>query len=219
MATGLVVFDCDGVLVDSERLNVRTWGRMTTDLGLRLTPAEIIDIFVGKAYADNRLTLAALKGSPLDPDWERRFRTEFRASHDELEIVAGAREAVEGCLAAGYEICVASGSLRRALEYKLEATGLADLLPEQLRFSSQEVERGKPAPDVFLHAASAMGYAPHRCVVVEDSLAGIEAGRAAGMHVIGYESDMTPHAWFADADLVLTDMARVPAAVTGLLAG
>lgn len=218
MATGLVVFDCDGVLVDSERLNVRTWGRMTTDLGLRLTPAEIIDTFVGKAYADNRVTLAALVGSPLDPDWERRFRSEFRASHDELEIVAGAREAVEGSRAAGYAVCVASGSLRRALEYKLGATGLADLLPEELRFSSQEVERGKPAPDVFLHAASVMGYAPDRCVVVEDSLAGVEAGRAAGMHVIGYESDMTPHAWFADADVVLTDMAQVPAAVSRVLA-
>lgn len=215
--TGLVIFDCDGVLVDSERINVRTWGRMTADLGLSMTREEIIDTFVGKAYADNRVRLTDLHGQPLDPEWERRFRAEFRAGHDELELVPGARAALEGCLAAGLEVCVASGSLRAALEYKLEGSGLADLLPPRLRFSSEEVAHGKPAPDVFLHAAEGMGYEPSRCVVVEDSLAGVEAARDADMPVIGYESDMTPHAWFADADVIITDMAQVPAEAVRLL--
>jgi beta-phosphoglucomutase-like phosphatase (HAD superfamily) len=216
-AAGLVVFDCDGVLVDSERLNVRTWSRMTADLGLSMTPEEIVDTFVGKAYADNRVRLSQLAGRELDPDWERRLRAEFRAGHDELEVVHGAREALEGAIEDGYDVCVASGSLLAALDYKLEATGLADLLPPHLRFSSEQVERGKPAPDVFLHAARVLGHDPGRCVVVEDSRAGVEAGHAAGMPVIGYESDMTPHAWFADAEVVVTDMTAVPAAAARLL--
>ncbi|QFQ31158.1 HAD-IA family hydrolase [Janibacter melonis] len=215
---GLVIFDCDGVLVDSERLNVRTWRRMTTDLGLDLSDEDVVHTFVGKAYADNRVRLTELVGRDLDPAWERRFRAEFRASHAELEIIPGARHALEACVAGGLEVCVASGSMRQALEYKLEATGLAGLLPPSARFSSEEVERGKPEPDVFLLAARSMGHDPARCVVVEDSLAGVAAGRAAGMRVVGYESDMTPHAWFAEADAVVTDMAQVPAVAADLLA-
>lgn len=210
-ASGLVIFDCDGVLVDSERINVRTWRRMIDDLGVVMTDADIVHTFVGKAYADNRVRLAELVGRPLDPEWERRLRAEFRASHDELEVVPGAREALEGCVAAGYDVCVASGSVRRALEYKLEGAGMDDLLPETARFSREDVEHGKPAPDLFLLAAERMGHPLDRCVVVEDSLAGVQAGRAAGMPVIAYETDMTPHAWFVDADEIVTGMADVPA--------
>lgn len=202
----LVIFDCDGVLVDTERLNVRTWQGMMRDLGIDLSDREVVETFVGKAYADNRVTMQEMTGAVPDPEWERRWRAEFRRSQEDLERVPGAREAVETAVAAGHGVCVASGSIVRALDFKIERGGLADLLPKSARFSAEQVERGKPAPDVFLLAAETMGYPPERCTVVEDSRAGVEAGVAAGMRVVGYRSDMTPGDWLAAADVVLDDL-------------
>ncbi|GAA3607505.1 HAD family hydrolase [Marihabitans asiaticum] len=214
----LVVLDCDGVLVDSERLNLRTWQSMLAELGQEWSDEDVIATFIGKAYADNRPRIAELAGGEIDPEQERLWRGRFRESHEHLEVIDGAREAIEQLVGHGYAVCVASGSIRRALEYKLERTGLADLLPPEARFSSEQVERGKPAPDVFLLAAEQMGVDPARCVVVEDSLSGVQAGRAAGMQVIGYETDMTLHDWFADATAVIHTMADLPRAVQDLTA-
>lgn len=212
----LVVLDCDGVLVDSERLNVRTWRAMMADVGIDLSERDVVETFVGKAYADNRVTMQELTGAVPDPEWERRWRAEFRRSHEELDVISGAEEAVEALLAAGHEVCVASGSMLEALELKLGRTGLAGLLPRELRFSAEQVDRGKPAPDVFLHAAETMGYQPQRCVVVEDSRAGVEAGVAAGMTVVGYASDMTPTGWMEGTSAVIRDMADLPSVVAQL---
>ena len=212
----LVVFDCDGVLVDSERLNVRTWTAMMRDAGVDLTREQAVHAFVGKAYADNRVTIAELTGAVPDPEWERTWRREFVRSHEELEPIPGAAAAVDEIRAAGHDVCVASGSLGKAIDTKLERTDLAGRFAPAARFSAEEVERGKPAPDVFLHAARRMGFSPARCVVVEDSRAGVEAAVAAGMPVVGYRSEMTPGDWLADADTVIADMADLPVAIRGL---
>lgn len=212
----LVIFDCDGVLVDSERLNVQTWRGMMTDLGIDLNDQQIVETFVGKAYADNRVTIQEMTGAVPDPEWERRWRAQFRRSHERLEPIAGIRGAVEALLADGSEVSVASGSLLSAIAFKLERTGLVDLFAEEVRFSAEQVERGKPAPDVFLLTARTLGVAPERCVVVEDSAAGVRAGRAAGMPVVGYASDMTPAGWLDEADVVIDDMRELPAAVAAL---
>ena len=213
----LVIFDCDGVLVDSERLNVRTWMGMMRDKGVDITQEEAVETFVGKAYADNRVTIAEITGAPLDPEWERAWRAEFARSHEELEPISGAAEAVDAIVQVGHAVCVASGSISRAIDTKLERTGLAERFAPQAWFSAEQVEHGKPAPDVFLFAAQTMGFAPRRCVVVEDSRAGIDAAVAAGMPVVGYCSDMTPPDWFEDADVVIHDMADLPSAVHTLL--
>ena len=181
----LVIFDCDGVLVDSERLNVRTWTGMMRDAGVDFTEADAVETFVGKAYKDNRVTLTELTGAVPDPEWERAWRAEFARSQEELEPVPGAAEAVAAIREIGLQVCVASGSLRAAIATKLARTGLDGLFPESARFSAEQVERGKPAPDVFLFAAESMGSPPDRCVVVEDSRAGVEAAVAAGMPVVG----------------------------------
>ena len=212
----LVVFDCDGVLVDSERLNVRTWAAMMRDAGVDFTEADAMRTFVGKAFADNRVTIAEITGAVPDPEWERRWRAEFARSHERLEPIEGAREAVEAVRDVGHAVCVASGSLWRVIGTKLGRTGLVDLFPEEARFSAEQVEHGKPAPDVFLAAAESMGYAPDRCVVVEDSRAGVAAARAAGMIVVGYRTDLTPEDWLEDADAVIDDLADLPSAVARL---
>lgn len=212
----LVIFDCDGVLVDSERLNVRTWTGMMRDAGVDFTEADAVETFVGKAYKDNRVTLTELTGAVPDPEWERAWQAEFARSQEELEPVPGAAEAVAAIREIGLQVCVASGSLRAAIATKLARTGLDGLFPESARFSAEQVERGKPAPDVFLLAAESMGYAPDRCVVVEDSRAGVEAAVAAGMPVVGYHSDMTPTGWLDDAAAVISDMVDLPSVVSRL---
>ena len=212
----LVVFDCDGVLVDSERLNVQTWTAMMLDAGVDFTEDDAVQTFVGKAYADNRATIAELTGAVPDPEWERRWREEFKRSHERIEPIEGAREAVLAVRDVGHDVCVASGSIWRAIGSKLTATGLVDLFPEEARFSAERVEHGKPAPDVFLAAAQAMGYSPERCVVVEDSKAGVDAARAAGMKVVGYLSNLTPDHWLDDTEAVIDDMADLPSVISRL---
>ncbi|WP_162786970.1 HAD family hydrolase [Janibacter anophelis] len=218
MADWLVIFDCDGVLVDSERLNVRTWTGMMRDAGVDFTEADAVEAFVGKAYKDNRVTLTELTGAVPDPEWERAWRAEFLRSQEQLEPIAGAGEAVAAVRELGLEVCVASGSLLAAIGTKLGRTGLDGYFPEAVRFSAEQVEHGKPAPDVFLLAARELGFAPERCVVVEDSRAGIEAAVAAGMPVVGYRSDLTPTGWLEGADAVIDEMADLPSVISRLTA-
>ncbi len=212
----LVVFDCDGVLVDSERLNVRTWTAMMRDAGVDFTERDAVQHFVGRAYADNRVTISEITGAVPDPEWERAWRREFGRSHAELEPIHGAREAVEALRDVGHGVCVASGSLWQVIGTKLERTGLVDLFPEETRFSAEQVRHGKPAPDVFLMAAESLGFDPGRCVVVEDSRAGVEAALAAGMPVVGYHSDLTPADWLDEADALISDMADLPSVIARL---
>lgn len=212
----LVIFDCDGVLVDSERLNVRTWTGMMRDAGVDFTEQDAVETFVGRAYQDNRVTLTELTGAVPDPEWEKAWRAEFARSQEELEAIAGADEAIEAIRELGHEVCVASGSLLAAIGTKLDRTGLAGLFPEETRFSAEQVEHGKPAPDVFLLAAERMGFAAERCVVVEDSRAGLEAALAARMPVVGYASDMTPTGWLEGADAVVDAMEDLPSVISRL---
>ncbi|MGO1167948.1 MAG: HAD family hydrolase [Janibacter sp.] len=212
----LVIFDCDGVLVDSERLNVRTWMGMMRDAGVDLTEQDAVETFVGRAYQDNRVTVAELTGAVPDPEWEKAWRAEFARSQEELEPITGAGEAVEAVRDLGHDVCVASGSLLAAIDTKLTRTDLAGLFTDPARFSVEQVEHGKPAPDVFLLAAERMGYAAERCVVVEDSRAGLEAAVAAGMPVVGYSSDMTPTGWLDDASAVIDHMSDLPSVVSRL---
>lgn len=214
----LIIFDCDGVLVDSERLNVRTWTGMMRDAGVDFTEADAVETFVGKAYKDNRVTLTELTGAVPDPQWEKAWRAEFARSQQELEPIAAAGEAVQAIRDLGHEVCVASGSLLAAIGTKLGRTGLDGHFAEGARFSAEQVEHGKPAPDVFLFAAERMGHPAARCIVVEDSRAGIEAAVAAGMRVVGYRSDMTPAGWLDDASAVIDDMADLPSVVSRLAA-
>lgn len=212
----LVIFDCDGVLVDSERLNVRTWTGMMRDAGIDFSEQDAVETFVGRAYKDNRVTLTEITGAVPDPEWEKAWRQEFARSQEDLEPISGAEEAVDAVRDLGHAVCVASGSLLAAIDTKLQRTGLDGRFATEARFSAEQVERGKPAPDVFLLAAETMGYPAERCVVVEDSRAGLDAAVGAGMTVVGYRSDMTPVGWLDEASAVIDDMADLPSVVSRL---
>ena len=192
---GLVIFDCDGVLVDSERISMRELTRALAREGGTLDESQVSERFVGLALLDVEREAAAHLGRPVPDGWLERFLAErAEAFERELRPVPGAREAVDGVRAAGWETCIASGGRMAKMEQTLRIAGLRDAFPDDRIFSAYAVPRGKPAPDLFLHAASVCGYAPEACVVVEDSVPGVIAGRNAGMRTLGYAAGDAPHA-------------------------
>lgn len=208
----LVVFDCDGVLVDSERLSVVVDQRVLGEFGWHLTQDEILHRFVGRSSAYFRAELETFLGRPLDHDWEARFQPWYEeAFARDLEPVPGIRSAVERLEAAGTATCVASNGSHDKIRRNLARTGLLPSFDGRI-FSADDVAQGKPAPDLFLHAAERMGYAPESCVVVEDSRSGIAAARAAGMQAYGYAGGLTPSEWLTgERTIVFDDMAALPA--------
>ena len=189
-ACQLVIFDCDGVLVDSEVISNSVLARLLSAEGLPTTLAQARRDYQGLRLDEVLLRAEAKLGRSLPPGWleryERERTEEFRR---ELEAVPGAAEAVARIAAAGVAVCVASQGKLEKTRLSLELTGLRDLFGEGALFSAHSVARGKPHPDLFLHAASVMGADPARCVVVEDTPSGVSAAVAAGMRVLGYGAD------------------------------
>jgi HAD superfamily hydrolase (TIGR01509 family) len=203
----LVIFDCDGVLVDSERLAIRSEARILANLGWRLDESEIIERFVGRSASYMQAEVERHIGRPLD--WEAEFEPEYRAIFArELVAVDGVVEALD---AISTPTCVASSSSLEKLTFTLGLTGLLDRFVGRL-FSVDEVALGKPAPDVFLHAAAKMGAQPRRCAVIEDSVAGVAAGLAAGMAVYGFAGGVTSaRVLRRDGVTVFANMSELPA--------
>jgi FGGY-family pentulose kinase/HAD superfamily hydrolase (TIGR01509 family) len=214
---GLVIFDCDGVLVDSEPISIAVLVDILADAGLAMQREEAYRLFLGRSMASIGELLAADFGFDLGPAQLDAMRAAlYRRFREELRPIAGVADALRRLTAAGCRVCVASSSQPERIRLSLSLTGLLDLLEPHI-YSAVMVERGKPAPDLFLHAARDMGVAPADCVVIEDSPAGIAAARAAGMHVFGFSGGshaaagrlpetlpaLSPH-------LVFDDMARLP---------
>lgn len=182
-APQLVIFDCDGVLVDSERLSHLVLQQMLADLGLALTLEEAFGHFMGLSTETCRARIASLLGRPAPAGFMDDFQGRcFTAFAERLTPVPGVPELLHSLPVA---CCVASNGPHEKMRFTLGHTGLLPLLEGRL-FSAQDVARPKPAPDLFLHAAATMGVAPARCVVVEDSATGVAAARAAGMTVLGH---------------------------------
>jgi len=205
----LVIFDCDGVLVDSERLAVRIDQQLLASLGWALSEAEIVDRFVGRSDAAMIADIEAHLGRPLAADWDRQFRDLYRALFAaELKPVPGILEALDRI---DIPTCVASSGSHDKMRFTLGLTGLYDRFAGRI-FSATEVANGKPAPDLFLHAAARMGVPPSACAVIEDSRWGIEAARAAGMRAFGFAGGLTPAARLTGPDtIVFDDMRHLPA--------
>jgi HAD superfamily hydrolase (TIGR01509 family) len=184
----LVIFDCDGVLVDSERLAIKVDAKVLAKLGWPLTEAEIVERFVGVSDADFRRAIESHLGRHLPDDWESELEPLYRSAFAaELRPVDGIVEALDRIT---IPICVASSGTHEKMRYTLGLTGLYDRFDGRI-FSATEVARGKPEPDLFLYAAERMGVAPQTCVVVEDSVNGVRAARAAGMKVLAYAGGVT----------------------------
>lgn len=206
---GLVIFDCDGVLVDSEPIAVRVNVAIGAELGWPLTEAEVVEQFVGRSNASIGELVAARLGTDAAALWALRFDEAHRREVDvALTPVDGIAEALDEI---ELPTCVASSGSHEKMRHTLGRTGLYPRFAGRI-FSASEVARGKPAPDLFLHAAARMGVPPSACVVVEDSRYGVQAARAAGMRSFGYAGGLTPAAWLEGPDtVVFDDMRKLPA--------
>jgi HAD superfamily hydrolase (TIGR01509 family) len=186
----LVIFDCDGVLVDSEVISNEVLARMLCEEGLPTTLAEARRDYQGLLLGEVLERAESKLERPLEPGWLDRYERERREAFErELEPVLGARQAVERIVQAGMTKCVASQGKLEKTRLSLELTGLRDLFEERMLFSAHSVARGKPHPDLFLYAAQSMGVDPAECVVVEDTPSGVTAAVSAGMRAIGYAAD------------------------------
>ena len=184
-ALELVIFDCDGVLVDSEPVSTRVLADALTAAGVPTTPAQAYQRYRGTALSDIAADAQDRTGSPLpDGFWERYDRDRARAFERSLRPIDGAADAVAAVKAAGVAVCVASQGRRSKTELTLGLAGLRHLFADDALFSAYDVARGKPFPDLFLHAASVMNAASARCVVVEDTTIGVRAAVAAGMRAV-----------------------------------
>src|SRR5271157_4322610 len=186
----LVMFDCDGVLVDSERISNGVLARLLTAEGLPTTLVEARRDYQGLLFGEVVASAQMKLGRPLSEGWLERYERERNDAFQlELEPVEGAAEVIELLRAAGVEVCVASQGKLEKTRRSLELTGLRHLFAPQALFSAEAVARGKPHPDLFLHAAAVMGARPGECVVVEDTPSGVTAAVSAGMRALGYVAD------------------------------
>ncbi len=202
----LVIFDCDGVLVDSERLLVRTEADILSGLGWPLAESEIVTRFGGRSDSYMHHEIEQHLGRRVD--WETEFETRYREVFErELVPVSGIAKALD---AIQIESCVASNGSHQTMQLTLSVTGLLARFQGRI-FSANEVENHKPAPDVFLHAATMMGVSPQHCAVVEDSVPGVVAGVSAGMTVFGFSGSTTSPERLTSAGAIVFDaMSELP---------
>ena len=179
----LVIFDCDGVLIDSEPLANRVFSERLATVGIAMSPDEVMRTFVGRSRDDCIAMAGEMRGEPLPAGFAQAWD---EALHEALEREVRPVEGVPELLRTlPLPYCVASNGEPRHMQLGLAAAGLLPLVEGRL-FSAAVVANPKPAPDVYLHAARTMGVAPARCAVVEDTPTGVKAGIAAGMTVYGY---------------------------------
>jgi HAD superfamily hydrolase (TIGR01509 family) len=179
----LIIFDCDGVLVDSEVISCRAHAATLTRHGYPITADQVLDRFLGVSDREARMTIEAELGHSLPHDFEAQMKqAALQRYADELRLVPYIAEAIA---AIDLPKCVASSGTPEKIRHGLTCAGLHDLLAPHI-FSAVQVKRGKPAPDLFLFAAEQMAASPERCVVIEDSVPGVTGAVAAGMTVLGF---------------------------------
>ncbi|MFG2573085.1 HAD family hydrolase [Streptomyces sp. NPDC048481] len=209
MRYDLVIFDNDGVLVDSEPISNRHLAAYLTELGHPTSYEDSIRDYMGSAMHRIHELVLERTGQRLPADFDDTFhRRVFAAFERELEPVPGAVDVLAKLTADGVPYCVASSGSHERIWVGHRKTGLDRFFSQDRVFSSQDVGKGKPAPDLFLHAAERMGVPAERCVVVEDSPLGVRAAVAAGMDVYGFTA-MTPAARLAGATQLISDLGQL----------
>ncbi len=215
MSSGLIIFDCDGVLVDSETIACRIETGLLKEIGHTIGYNEFCRRAVGRSRKDTNAMLEEFWGRALPADWAERVRAvTLDAFAAELRPVPGIASVLDGL--GDRPRCVASSSSPSRIARSLELTGLAHYFGSDI-FSASEVKHGKPAPDLFLYAAARMGAEPTSCTVIEDSVPGIEAAAAAGMRAVGFTAGSHCQPGHeavlkaAGADAVATDAAALAA--------
>ncbi|UNO41206.1 HAD family hydrolase [Streptomyces sp. MST-110588] len=206
----LIIFDNDGVLVDSEPIANTVLAAYLTELGHPTSYEESIRDYMGGAIHRVHDLIKERTGRLLPEDFDTTLHTRtFSAFERSLEAVPGVTEVLGKLSADGTPYCVASSGSHERIRVGHRKTGLDQWFDEGRIFSSQDVGRGKPAPDLFLHAARGMGVAPERCAVIEDSPLGVQAALAAGMDVYGFTA-MTPAEKLGGARGLFSRMEELP---------
>ncbi|MEU6245754.1 HAD family hydrolase [Streptomyces sp. NPDC047024] len=209
MRYDLILFDNDGVLVDSEPISNRLLAAYLSELGHPTSYEDSIRDYMGSAMHRIHELVLERTGRRLPEDFDDVFHARvFAAFERELRAVAGVEGVLEKLAADGVPYCVASSGSHERIRVGHRTTGLDRWFEEGRVFSSQDVGRGKPAPDLFLYAAERMGVAPERCLVVEDSPLGVQAAVAAGMDVYGFTA-MTPAERLAGANQLFFTMGEL----------
>ncbi|MCL8018006.1 HAD family phosphatase [Streptomyces sp. AS02] len=209
MRYDLVIFDNDGVLVDSEPISNRLLAEYLTELGHPTSYEDSIRDYMGSAMHRIHELIEERTGQRLPADFDDVFHARvFAAFERELKAVDGAADVLARLAEEGVPYCVASSGSHERIRVGHRTTGLDRWFDGGRIFSSQDVGRGKPAPDLFLYAAARMGVAPERCVVVEDSPLGVQAAVAAGMDVLGFTA-MTPVGRLVGATRLFSDMGEL----------
>lgn len=208
----LIFFDCDGVLVDSEPLNARVSVELLARYGIELTAQDVVRQFTGKSMLDAIHIVASTYGVSLPDSYIEEYETLlFDLFRSELKVIDGVRGVLSGLQVSS---CVTSNSTHRRLAVTLATTGLNRFFGRNV-FSAEDVARGKPEPDIFLHAASAFGANPKRCVVIDDNPSGIMGAVSAGAMAIGFcggshiEPGHDQRLYDAGAHEVLTSMSEL----------
>lgn len=215
MHPSLVIFDNDGVLVDSEPISNRLLAEYLTELGHPTSYEDSLRDYMGSAMHRVHDLVRERSRQELPAGFDDTFHARvFTAFERELRPVSGAEAVLEKLAADGVPYCLASSASHERIRVALRTTGLSGKFEEGRIFSAQDVGRGKPAPDLFLHAARTLGVPPEQCVVVEDSLLGVQAARAAGMTVYGFTA-MTPAEKLQDATALFASMAELPPLLLG----
>jgi HAD superfamily hydrolase (TIGR01509 family) len=215
----LIIFDCDGVLVDSEVISCRAHAETLTRHGYRITPGQVLTRFLGVSDREARLTIETEIGRKLPDDFETEVKQAMLQFYaNDLRAIANVGAAIA---AIDLPKCVASSGTPEKIRHGLTSAGLYDLLLPHI-FSATQVSRGKPAPDLFLFAAEQMKAQPRRCIVIEDSVPGVTGARAADMVVLGFHggSHCQPgHAELlraAGATVTFDDMRQLPELIEGI---
>jgi HAD superfamily hydrolase (TIGR01509 family) len=223
MPPALIIFDCDGVLIDSEALCDRVLSAELTRQGWPLSPADCHRLFLGLTFPDIQRAAEARPGLVLPPDWTARVVTEVtKVMAAEAELIPGAREALEAVRALGLPYRIASNSSHEEMAAKFARTGLTALVEGRIHSAYDLMargKRGKPDPDLFLEAAAADGVPPSHCLVIEDSLTGVTAAVAAGMTCLGFSPDTDGAPLRAAGALPFASMFALPDLIDHFLRG
>ncbi len=214
----LVIFDCDGVLVDSEGPSNRVVAEEITALGWPMTTEESCALFIGRRLSDIPAIVEPRIGRTVPPGWVEHLRDRMIAVlTSEVEAIPGAHDALRATTALGLPYRIASNSSHEEMAVKFQRVAMVELVEGRLH-SARDVARGKPAPDVFLHAAAAAGVPPGACVVVEDSVPGAQAARAAGMACIGLAPHGDDPALRAAGAVLIRSFTELPALLRSAMA-
>ena len=206
-----VIFDCDGVLVDSETLENQVFVECLADLGLDLTVAEAVAMYKGRKLAECIASVEEQLGRCVPDSFVPDFRVRSaKVFHDHLQPIPGVEAVIQDLQSLEVPFCVASSGPREKIEANLSTTGLLSYFQESI-VSAYEVGSWKPDPGLFLYAARMLGVVPKTCAVIEDSLPGVQAGVAAGMTVFGYARDTPAETLSAAGAQVFQDMNQLPA--------